>query len=169
VTVRYPDRTCNKCGNSIEQCECDEQAQAEIDAEIEEMKVYFLEHKRCDCFDCHKTSYAYMLTEQVWKRAMPEYDEVRAALWKWYEATQPENFREGTDESNSDPSRFMLPGKPVISVRLCYRCVEGRLGRSLVIKDFSPAPINESIRFAHRMSKREVLADLAVNSKEIDG
>jgi len=162
--IRYPDRTCMDCGNSEEQCECDAREKSKIDAKIDRMRIFFLEHKHCSCFDCLGLAHAYMLKDETWQHLMPEHDKVRAALWAWYETTQPENFGKVKNGKMT-----ILRGKPVLSVRLCFVCAQKRLKRGLTIEDFSPAPINEDIRFGHSMGRRELLAEMADNSKEIDG
>lgn len=42
-------------------------------------------------------------------------------------------------------------------VYLCLLCVEGRLHRRLAVRDFTPAPVNELLRWGYALAKEEAL------------
>lgn len=97
------------------------------------------------CFDCHGVDPGYMVHYEVWAQAWPDYHQTRITL--------REQFSH-------------LKG---VWLCLCFNCLEKRLGRSLVVGDFTKAPINDGIRFGyclrdchlHKESHLKVNAELS--------
>jgi len=82
-----------------------------------------------NCYDCGKCSCMYMVHDELWQKAWPEYRELRAELVPKY------SFR--------------------IFLCLCLECLEVRIKRPLLISDFTPAPINDGIRIGYTLGKKE--------------
>ncbi len=82
------------------------------------------ENKRFGCVDCGAED-RYMLVDAVWRKAFPDYHEVR---------------------------RRRLEEDPTVFTNLCMMCVEKRLGRTLTINDFVEYPINKNIFWGYRLA-----------------
>lgn len=83
--------------------------------------------KRHGCVDCGAED-SYMLRNEVWREAFPNYVEVK----KQRKLEDPKNH-----------------------TCVCIPCVEKRLGRDLRITDFVEAPINRNIFLGYRIAKEE--------------
>lgn len=85
------------------------------------------------CRDCKDYSTPYMVRDEVWNEAWPEYRELRQVL--------REKHRNTWSEGKSH-------------VYLCLPCLEKRLGRTLMPADFDlELPINAAIRQGLWMAK----------------
>ena len=80
--------------------------------------------KRFGCVDCGADE-RYMLVNEAWHKAFPDYQEVR---------------------------RKRKLEDPLNQTCLCLMCVEKRLGRLLTIEDFVNYPINKLIFWGHRIA-----------------
>lgn len=91
------------------------------------------------CYDCRGWDSCYMVHDEVWAKAWPDYREVRKALVQQYGSPPVNGLR-----------------KDRIFLCLCFGCLEKRLGRPLELGDFKRAPINEPIFFGYRMRERQI-------------
>lgn len=80
------------------------------------IKIRSLLQETYKCIDCKKHCGNYMVKNNVWEEAMPDYIE----------------YKKLPDEINI--------------VSLCLGCLEKRLNRKITINDFEKVPINEPIR-----------------------
>jgi hypothetical protein len=88
------------------------------------------------CYVCDKATPTYMVLDEVWLKAFPNYREVQSEL----RARWPGKEREHREK------RF---------VSLCLYCLEQRLGRSLLATDFDLGlPINQGILWGALMAWR---------------
>jgi hypothetical protein len=109
----------------------------------DELVAYFVQSIRVPsdwwrCFDCHEMGGEYMVHNHVWYTALPpQYEhQIRSKLLTAARAN----------------SVCSLAHRPTgIPLRLCLRCLEKRLGRKLLLTDFTDAPINNSVRFGFAM------------------
>lgn len=85
------------------------------------------------CIDCGEPDPCYKLRDDVWFEAFPDYHEVRKARAAKAQKGAPGRF-----------DRF---------TGLCFDCLSKRLGRPLVIEDFSNSIINDGIRFGYSMGQ----------------
>ncbi len=76
------------------------------------------------CMDCECSPPYYMVKDEVWWKAVPDYIDVKVSRRK--------------------DMRF---------TRLCFKCLSIRLGRPLDISDFSSAPVNNLIHFGYSLAK----------------
>ncbi len=86
------------------------------------------------CYDCKGHSNEYIVPDAIWIQAMPNYRQLRNEL------------RQSTGEGH---------------VRLCFECLEKRLGRRLTIKDFPDFPINGGVRLGFQLGMAHPLALVA--------
>ena len=138
--------TCIDCGNAEHECECSGREEANLESKIERVRLGFMEKGYCSCFDCLGYTSPYMLHNKTWQRLMPEHDHVRKVLLDWHRRTYPQHYREVA----KGPTQ-RIHGTPITSIRLCLGCAQKRLGRPLILGDFTDVPLNASIHFAHRM------------------
>lgn len=82
-----------------------------------------------ECIDCGEWSEWYMLKDDVWLSAVPDYSERVAHV----------------------------PGVGTPHVYCCLTCVEGRLGRPLTLSDFSNAPVNSLLFRGFELGTQEVV------------
>jgi hypothetical protein len=170
--VRYPDRSCNHCGNSIEQCECDERSKAHRADKVEQyllaiavqVKPGVVKFNQFLCFDCLGGGDPFMVSDALWLEAWPTYTVDRRMMRARYETMYPEHH-----EPALKPGHTRTKKGRGVSAILCFPCLEKRLGRRLVEDDFTHHSINNPIRFGHMMGRRELLAEMAANSQEDGG
>ena len=87
------------------------------------------------CFNCGAREESYMVMNQVWLRAWPDY-------WEW----RRELRSLLATSANTDGKMRLL---------LCLSCLERKLGRPLVVSDFTDVPINDKIFIGVRIGRRE--------------
>jgi hypothetical protein len=80
---------------------------------------------RNTCFECLGYGHRYMVTEDVWNSAWPEYKELEVSAAKELRRTW-----------NPDGSMRLL---------LCFKCLSKKLGRDFVHGDFTDVPINRHV------------------------
>jgi hypothetical protein len=73
------------------------------------------------CWDCRKPAPQYMVSDRVWRKAWPDYHEIKDRERRW----------KGTSQ------------EALCHLSLCFDCLEVRLGRSLRASDFNlKLPVN---------------------------
>jgi hypothetical protein len=91
-----------------------------------------------------------MVHKHVWDEAWPEYAQLRSTLVKEAKKrVDPNGTLAATDRAEF--KRRMREEK--VSLLLCFNCLEIRLGRRLMVDDFTPAPINRPIQLGYAMAK----------------
>lgn len=86
------------------------------------------------CFDCRGASASYMVRNEVWLKAWPDYENVKRNL------------------------KMVFSGTPFTHLELCISCLEKRLGRNLNADDFDlNLPINHGIALGLRMAKQNAM------------
>ena len=89
------------------------------------------------CYDCSAPPPPYMVLNEVWRTAMPEYSRLKHAL---------RHFEESPDRVERE-KRYVL---------LCLTCLERRLGRPIEIGDFDlTVPINLGIALGYRLGREK--------------
>ena len=83
----------------------------------------------CSCFDCGKDDGCYMIRDEVWNQAVPNYREIKRAL------------------------------REIAKIRgyfcLCIDCLELRIGRPVGVKDFDLSmPANYNIALGMKLAAR---------------
>jgi hypothetical protein len=90
--------------------------------------------KQFNCWDCKLVHDSFMVKNEVWKQAMPEYVEEKRKLKSMYGLDRP----------------FL------VTIHLCFYCLEKRLGRHLRPEDFNLLlPINHGIALGMAMMCRQ--------------
>ena len=84
------------------------------------------------CFDCLNFDGEYSVSDKVWLQAWP------------YARDHQRLMKRRALQLGLDP-------KIVVRQRLCFTCLEARLGRKLTIDDFQLVPINAGIRFGFQL------------------
>jgi hypothetical protein len=162
MDIRESDRSCNKCGNTEEQCECADNAEASSENKAEryleamfslgangEAKVnMFL------CYVCLEYGGAYMVTDMVWRAAWPTYVQDKSVLKRVYAEKFP-GRHEITPTGLKPKPKASLHAEHAVYGMLCLECLEMKLGRRLKISDFTEAKINNDIRFAYAMGLKK--------------
>lgn len=95
--------------------------------------VATVEPSKGACRDCSRFVPSYMVRDAVWFAAWPTYREDKIAANRQYK---------GTAEAWK---AWLL---------LCLQCLEKRLGRRLILKDFESLPVNDIVFFAYEMALR---------------
>lgn len=90
---------------------------------------FFVHHHLC--YDCRRDCGSYMVHDEVWDRAWPGYHQLRRELRAKYPV-----------------SKYGFWG-----LVLCFKCLERRLGRPLVLGDFTKAVINQPIVFGFGLGR----------------
>ena len=134
---------CTNCGCSLAECECPERAEPDI---IDKIDRYFITMEKPKdvfrCFDCLGRVPGYMVLDKVWDRAWPHSTLHRKVMERRVE------------EARLTPTMSVWAGlnrKKLVFQGLCFICIQDRLGRALVIEDFTGLPINAGIRLGFQM------------------
>lgn len=92
-----------------------------------------------------------MVRGDVWLAAWPDYSgQVALARWETSKRIDPDGSRHA-----ACPVEFKkIVRRETPRFLLCLRCLELRLGRPLEIEDFTPAPVNNAVRFGFLMGRR---------------
>lgn len=83
------------------------------------------------CYDCGKHCGMYMVKGSVWRKAFPDYDEVKESFLALYP---------GTDNRSLAMQH----------IELCIACLYARLPWTFRIEDFADVPGNDAVRAAYR-------------------
>ena len=89
-----------------------------------------------DCWDCKQRTDPYMVQDDVWLEAWPDY-----MVWREHLTSLLR-----TKDKPNNPLRLVL----------CFDCLERRLGRKLVIYDLTSAPINRLLKKGAEMGLAEL-------------
>ena len=157
MDIRQSDRSCNNCGNSIEQCECDVNTVAVSENNAERYLQAMLSQNAngeakfhlFNCYRCLEYSDAYMVSDMVWNAAWPTYTQDKSVLKRVYEEKYPEYHDTQLHTGRMSPKKGLKA-----HALLCLECLEVGLGRALKISDFTEAKINNIVRFAYAMGLR---------------
>ena len=98
------------------------------------------------CFDCHKVECTYMLKDEVWAEAWPTYAKDQ----------EEREFEIRSTHRSGAPDEMLWRLETHGRLFLCFACLETRLGRALVLEDFSPmeeAPCNRAVFLGARIEK----------------
>jgi hypothetical protein len=99
--------------------------------------------KQFNCWDCKLVHNSFMVKDPIWKQAFPDYAEQKKKLKEKYKEDKP----------------FL------VTIHLCFTCVEKRLGRKLVPSDFNLLlPINYGIVKGMEMTMRALGRDALPNA-----
>jgi hypothetical protein len=91
-----------------------------------------------------------MVHKHVWDAAWPEYAQLRSVLTK---ETRRRIDPKGT-LATTNPREFKRRMREEHAcLLLCFNCLEIRLGRRLMIEDFTPAPVNRAVRLGYAMRR----------------
>lgn len=94
------------------------------------------------CYDCKGVPSEYMVKDEVWRAAFPDYNAVKATLMA--------NHQPPADLTCSECQKVQF--RRACHVWLCLHCLGVRLGRSLTANDFKlDAPINGSLVLGMRL------------------
>lgn len=117
-------------------------------------------HRR-QCYDCMGMTDEYMVRQVVWREAFPNYGKIKNAF------VRKARVSIGLPNTGclSKEERQPVLKQQVPSLNLCFRCLENRLGRQLVIEDFTDAPINRPILLGYRI--RRISKDLKGTRKPL--
>lgn len=94
--------------------------------------------KKFWCWDCGEPSPLYMVNNDIWKAAWPEGEPNRRRLTSLATTFFPEAQR-----------RDKLTGRVVISICLCFTCLEHRINRKLTLDDFQRSAKSGRIVYAN--------------------
>lgn len=95
---------------------------------------------RHQCWDCGMPTAPYMVHNEVWKAAWPDGEPARRRLSTLATKLFP-------NRRNQDPQTHRV----LVSINLCFGCLEKRLGRHLTVDDFQ--------RFAKKSGNRIYVND----------
>lgn len=82
--------------------------------------------ERMGCIDCGDTNDSYMVTNATWHKAIPNY---------------PMLHKERKEKG--------------LHTALCFKCLERRIGRELVLEDFVNYPINRAVLLGIRIGQKK--------------
>jgi hypothetical protein len=98
------------------------------------------------CFDCLKRVNLYMVTDRVWDTAWPHHQQHHKVMLKEAEDT----------DLTMEVATWMMAQKSkrkaLVRQLLCFDCLAIRLGRPLVIDDFTATHCNKTIRLGFQMA-----------------
>ena len=108
--------------------------------------------KRTSCRDCGNWAQWYMVTREVWREAVPyRTHEQSRALFKARCVAVLGEDRGPSTWSPEDRAAMRAAARPFL---LCLGCLERRLGRALVIQDFTDVPCNDALRAGYLLGCR---------------
>lgn len=98
-----------------------------------------------------------MVLDSLWDAVWPTHTADMAMMDERFKTMYPEAVID-----------YHLPSEQPHNL-LCLPCLQKRAGRWLNLDDFTEAPVNNPIRFAHVLGQRDLLVTMAKNSEGING
>lgn len=103
------------------------------------------------CHDCQCFVDPYMVKDQVWEQAIPDYS--RLARYLYQKVLDEMGLRSPVEVRNLGPEEKKEFRARSYAIQLCFSCLQERLERPLEISDFTEAPINDKIRLGFNMGE----------------
>ncbi len=135
---------CTSCGCSLAECECAERAEPDV---LDKIKRYFTTMEQPKdvyrCFDCLGKVSMYMVTDRIWDRAWPHHPQHHKIMLKMAQSMSFPDKLSSLTAAGHDSLVHQL---------LCFDCLSIRLGRPLLMEDFTASHQNKPIRLGFQMA-----------------